>query len=193
EIYHQLDHMEGVLIHSGAWRKAQRAQRPQKQSPLIANILGLIRAGALQPAEETRTALDVCLQQIADAPGEALAALDFIESKGSGVTLLFANQLNILRYESEHDRYLVPNEWLSQRIMNFVFTNQWSSGWTNYARWRSSLLDFCLQHCVSPRTVRELVEDNPSLRRADGVHLSELIGADVPLDCVFEASRLFWA
>jgi hypothetical protein len=41
--------------------------------------------------------------------------------------------------------------------------------------------------------VRELVADNESLRRADGVHLADMIAADVALDCVFEASRLFWA
>jgi len=192
-IHYQLDHLEGVIIHSGAWRRAQRAQPPKEQALLVATILESIRAGALQPSEENLAAMETCLQQIAVAPGDALAALDFIESKGSGVTLLFANMLNVLHYESEHDRFLQPNEWRRQRILDFVGGDRRSSGWTQYGQWRTALLDNCLRHCVSPRTVRELVADNESLRRADGVHLADLIASDVALDCVFEASRLFWA
>jgi hypothetical protein len=201
DVYYQLDHMENVLANSGAWRRAQRAHPPKEQALLIATILDVIRTGALQPSEENHAALEACLQQIADAPGEALVAFDFIESKGAGVTNLFANMLNVMRYENEHDRFLEPNEWCKGRLLDFVFTGQfaprttlqWSGGWTQYNRWRASLLDACLRHCVSPRTVRELVEGNDNLRRVDGVHLADLIGSDVSLDCVFEASRLFWA
>gem|GEM_PF-6478649 len=183
-----LYHMEGVGLNSGNWRKALRAA-PPKESVMVATILDVIRIGAIQPPEEAQASLNACIEQIAAAPGEALAALDFIEAKGPGVTILWANMVNMLGYENPHERMLVPNAWRIQRVYDFVS----ASKWFDYSNFRVTLLQFSLNHCVSPRTVRELIADQPTLRRADGIHLGDLIGSDVALDCVFEASRLFWA